>query len=633
MIGPRFTLLAVLLVSAGILVLSCNVAAWDDTKKQDKPASAAKTGSAATAPAQKEKGKADDQDAKKDTAKDDKDMKKDKDDKEMKKDDEPKTPTELNDWKTIGFINEQIDKGWKDNKIQPSVFASDYEWIRRVFIDMIGRVPTALPSPNVTAKEDPIAAKGELPYFLDVTANKRRSAVIRYLLNHPDYAKHWANIWTVWLITRTTQPGIDRQNLHSWLERQFGENRRYDEIVTDLLTATGKADDKVDKKAPATNFLLSHFGEVVPPDRRGRDGQFEMIPATSRVTRLFLGIQTQCTQCHDHPFIDDRKQGQFWGVNVFLRQAEREPATIMVQNNRMMALRHYELRDNLSANPENGIFYERRNGLLLRTSAMWLDSQKPTLSRNMSRRQELSRLLINDEFFAKEIVNRMWAHFFGRGFTNPIDDFGEHNQPSHPELLNRLAQDFITSGYDLQRLITWITSSKPYHLTSVANNTNWKSDAEPYFARMQLKAMSPEVLVDSIFTATSATLLKISPESRRKMEQEWLRDFTVNFGDDEGNEATFNGTVVQALLLMNGNKLNEAVNNSMPVKRAIGSNKPLEVLYLTALSRIPTSKEKEAFNHATQTPPYANIYMKDPEKLCCDVLWALFNSNEFILNH
>jgi hypothetical protein len=358
-----------------------------------------------------------------------------------------------------------------------------------------------------------------------------------------------------------------------------------------------------------------------------------MIPATSRVTRLFLGIQTQCTQCHDHPFIDDRKQGQFWGVNVFLRQAEREPATIMVQNNRMMALRHYELRDNLSANPDNGIFYERRNGLLLRTSAMWLDSQKPTLSRNMSRRQELSRLLINDEFFAKEIVNRMWAHFFGRGFTNPIDDFGEHNQPSHPELLNRLAQDFITSGYDLQRLITWITSSKPYHLTSVANNTNWKSDAEPYFARMQLKAMSPEVLVDSIFTATSATLLKISPESRRKMEQEWLRDFTVNFGDDEGNEATFNGTVVQALLLMNGNKLNEAVNNSMPVKRAVASNKPLDVLYLTALSRMPTSKEKEAFNHATQTAPYANIYMKDPEKLCCDVLWALFNSNEFILNH
>jgi hypothetical protein len=150
---------------------------------------------------------------------------------------------------------------------------------------------------------------------------------------------------------------------------------------------------------------------------------------------------------------------------------------------------------------------------------------------------------------------------------------------------------------------------------------------------MQLKAMSPEVLVDSIFTATSANLLKLSPESRRKMEQDWLRDFTVNFGDDEGNEATFNGTVVQALLLMNGNKLNEAVNNSVPVKRAVASNKPLEVLYLTALSRMPTSKEKEGFNHATQTPPYVTVYMKDPEKLCCDVLWALFNSNEFILNH
>lgn len=556
------------------------------------------------------------------------------------KDDKP-SQSGLNDTRTIGFINEQIEKNWKENKIQPSALANDYEWIRRAFIDTIGRIPSALPA-NVSAKEDPVAAKGEMQYFLDLPANRRRSEVLKYLLNHQDYARNWANIWTIWLITRTTQPGIDRANLHSWLERQFGENRRFDEIVLDLVTATATDKDgcssKVDKNAAPANFLLSHFGEMVAPENRARDGQFEMIPATSRVTRVFLGIQTQCTQCHDHPFIDERKQGQFWGVNVFLRQMERQPPVIQLQNARMASLQHYQLRDNPNANPEAGVFYEQRNGLLKYSSAVWLDRNKPDLSSGSPRRQELARFLIQDEYFAKSFVNRMWARYMGRGFTNPVDDFGEHNPVSHPELLDRLAQDFITSGYDVHRLITWIMSSKPYQLTSVANATNIKSDAEPYFSRMLLKTMSPEELVESIFTATNYIQMRYArnPQARRDTEAEWLRDFTVNFGDDEGNEASFNGTVVQALLLMNGPKLNDAVNISQTVKAAIESNRPLDVLYLAALSRLPTNKEKEAFLAALNpNGPFAAMYLKEKDrvKLYRDVLWALFNSNEFMLNH
>ncbi|HMP17698.1 MAG TPA: DUF1549 domain-containing protein, partial [Gemmatales bacterium] len=283
---------------------------------------------------------------------------------------EEKTDSGLNDARTIAYINEQIEQAWKENKITPRAVANDSEWIRRAFIDTIGRVPSIIPA-KVSPKEDPVAAKGELTYFMERPASTRRSEVLRYLLNHEDYAKNWANIWTIWLITRTTQPGIDRGNLRSWLERQFGENRRYDEIVQDLLLATATDRDgaasKIDKMAAPANFLLSHFGEMIPTERRQRDGQFEMVPATSRITRVFLGIQTQCTQCHDHPFIDDRKQGQFWGVNVFLRQLEREPANIMVQNQRMQSLQFYKLRDNPSLNPEAGVFYEQRNGLLKRS--------------------------------------------------------------------------------------------------------------------------------------------------------------------------------------------------------------------------------------------------------------------------
>lgn len=558
-----------------------------------------------------------------------------------KDDDKSSSTSGLNDARTIAYINEQIEAAWKENKIQPSGLANDYEWIRRAFIDTIGRIPSVIPGKN-NPKEDPVGAKGELLYFLDRPASTRRGEVLKYLLNHEDYAKNWANIWTIWLITRTTQPGIDRNNLRTWLERQFGENRRYDEIAQELLTATAQdaegSASKIDKTAAAANFLLSHFGEMVPRDKRMRDGQFEMIPATSRVTRLFLGIQTQCTQCHDHPFIDERKQGQFWGVNVFLRQMEREPATIMQQNNRMAALQHYKLRDNTKVNQEAGIYYEQRNGLLKYSSAVWLDKNKPSLSYNTPRRNELARFVIGDEFFAKSIVNRLWAHYMGRGFTSPVDDFGEHNPVSHPELLNRLAQDFITSGYDVHRLITWIMSSKPYQLSSVTTPSNSKAEAEPYFARMLLKALSPEELVDSIFTATNYIQMKFpnNPQARRDTSTEWLSDFSANFGDDEGNEATFNGTVVQALLLMNGNRLNEAVAMSQIVKIATESNKPLDALYLAALSRLPSNKERDAFAAAINpSGVYASIYVKDKErnKLYRDVLWALFNSNEFILNH
>jgi hypothetical protein len=559
-----------------------------------------------------------------------------KDDPKRDEPDAGAPPGTFSDAATIAFINAELEKVWRENKIKPSNVASDYEWIRRAFIDVIGRIPSVLGDPNAS-KDDPIQRVGELPYFLARPQKTRRAETLKYLLKHPDYAKNWANIWTVWLLTRTNQPGIDRNNFYSWVADQFAMNRRFDEFVTDLVTASGKADDRSgkNKTAPATNFILSHMGELNPADKRARDGQFEMVPVTSRVTRLFLGMQTQCTQCHDHPFIDERKQSQFWGINVYFRQLERIPATIEMRNAREMSNRHYELRDNISANQEAAVYFERRNGLILKTGPMYLDGTRmpPSLAATTNRRQELAKLLVQDEYFGKAIANRMWSHFMGRGFTNPVDDFGEHNPISHPEILDRLAKDFVSSGYDLQRLITWIVGSRSYQLTSIANETNAKADAEPFFARMLVKSMSPEVLVESIFQATNAENTKATPEAQRKMREEWLRDFSVNFGDDEGNEVTFNGTVVQALLLMNGPKLNEVVRNKAPgsVLARVGmiSNprKRLDTIYLATLGRLPSAAEANFILARMGTTT------GDASAPWQDVLWALLNSNEFILNH
>lgn len=523
----------------------------------------------------------------------------------------PRGSASVNDDAVVAFINEQIEKQWAENKITPSKPANDYEWLRRVHLDIAGRIP------NIA----------EINAYLKRPAERRRREEIRYLLQSEDYARNWANIWTVWLITRTNPPGTDRQRLRLYLEECFSINKRYDQMVTELLTASGKANEN-----GPVNFLLSNFGvERVPNDKRMEEGQYEMHPATARVTRLFLGIQTQCTQCHDHPFIDSRKQASYWGVNAFFRQIERTPDLIEVRQQDSVG-QYYTLRDNPEVNRDGGVFYEKRNGLLLRTAPTWLDGTRLVLTSDMNRRQELARFLIRDEMFAKAIVNRLWAHFMGRGFTNPVDDFGEHNPVSHPELLDGLARYFVASDYDLQRLITWITRSKPYHLSSIANESNKKSDAEPYFARMLLKSMSPEQLVDSIFVATNAERTRATKEERQKMYEEWLSDFTVNFGDDEGNERTFNGTVVQALLLMNGSKLNSAIRKQPGSTIAEVANlKPgaaIQRLYLAALTRPPTSAESALANRLIS---YNTT--RDPANAYQDILWALLNSNEFILNH
>jgi len=527
----------------------------------------------------------------------------------------------VSDADVITYINAEIRKGWKDNEIKPSRSATEHEWLRRAYLDIVGRIPTV----------------NEINAYMRASPGSRRAELVRNLMKTADYAENWANLWTVWLITRTSPAGVHRERLRSWLQEAFAVNKKYDQLVTEVLTATGRCDE-----VGAANFIASMVGERIPNDKRSRDGFYEMVPATARTTRVFLGHQTQCTQCHNHPFIDDRKQSQFWGLNVFFRQVTREPDLIMAQRN-MQVQRYYNVVERSTVNPSAAVFYETRSALLLRTGPVYLDGTRLENIPSGKRREELAKLIIKDDLFGKAIVNRYWAHFFGRGFTHPFDDFGEHNPISHPELLDRLAKDFIATGYDLRRLVTWIALSEAYSLSSIGNETNSKQEAEPFFARMNLKAMSPEQLVDSIFTATSTENTTQDPVERRRMYDDWLRDFTVNFGDDEGNEATFNGTVVQALLLLNGQRMNDAVRaragNTVDRAAAMGMN-GLNYIYLSALSRPPTPPESNLANkiinaYLKPTPPRKPV--SDPKAALAlayqDILWALLNTNEFILNH
>ena len=530
----------------------------------------------------------------------------------------------------VSTINKLSEAKWKENQIVPSRYASDHEFIRRASLDIIGR----------------IAKPEEIHAYLRDPQETRRSKLINRLLASDEYPRHWSNLWANWLLSRAGVfgRGMYHEWLATWLEDQFSQNKSYSSIVKALITATGENSD-TEKGGAATNFILAHLGENVPKGHHDDEGEFQMVPLTSRITRLFLGTQVQCAQCHDHPFYSNIRQEHFWGVNAFLRQVSRQGRPPQ-PGGRMMAFSKLTLSDDDNVAKNAQVFYEKRNGVILLARAEFLPSGEkehgsrlPRGTQGVKRREMLAEFILDHPQFPKAITNRMWGVFFGRGFVNPVDDFNDQNQPSNPELLDELSSRFKHYDYDLKKLIRWICNSNPYNLSCVANPTNDKPELESLFSRMVMKAMSPEQLFESIVTAAKLEAAE-SKTGKKDLKDKWLNALISNFGDDEGNEVNFNGTVVQALMMMNGKDINDAISRKEKGAVALAIHNRSEraainELFLTALNRPPTDGELRRilpqFRLLNQKV-WMNDY-KNPNRRYEDLFWALLNSNEFILNH
>jgi Protein of unknown function (DUF1553) len=259
----------------------------------------------------------------------------------------------------------------------------------------------------------------------------------------------------------------------------------------------------------------------------------------------------------------------------------------------------------------------------------------------VNRRAELARLIVGSDYMPQAIVNRVWGQLFGYGFTKPVDDMGPHNPPSHPELLALLAKEFRASGYDLKSLVKWCTLNDAYALSSKFNGKNAKDDPSsgelPQFSHFYLRQMSAEQLYESLLTAVHAdATARGSFEDREKRKADWLQQFTIAFGTDEGDEATtFNGTIPQVLMMMNGDLTKDAIRDDqgsllgMVAKSAAlkDPQKKIGYLYMAAFSRQPNKREMEMANQLWQA------HKGDGMAAAQDVWWVLLNSNEFILNH
>ena len=568
------------------------------------------------------------------------------------------------DEEIVAKINGFVKQGWSDSSVTPSERADDGEYARRVSLDIVGHIP----------------AYQRLVQFLNDSSPDKRARLVDELLDDPDYAEQFSTIWGNLLIGRANNRRTNRGVLERWIKRQFEKNARYDQFVYDLISAEGNSEQN-----GAVGFLAAHLNE-------------NAVPATAITARLFLGLQVQCTQCHNHPF-NDWKQSQFWGMNAFFRGTRRQGMGNAQRND-------FDLTDN---DAESIVFFEKRSGIMEAITRQFVDGTLVVGESNDSPRKQLAKLVIDPSkpYLGRAAVNRMWAHFLGSGFTRPIDDMGPHNPPSHPELVDYLSQEFQAAGYDQKRLIRWIAASDAYNLTSrfhsrhdpaplapalrgegqgvrgssartptteeTAGETATGNTADdpasgqtPLFSHVYVKPFTAEQLYDSLLVATEAHKAGRNFEQSEKQRDEWLGQFVRTFGTDENDEASsFNGTVPQALVMMNGELVRNALSGangsflrrvlegtvskpddatdktksprttaSAPQPKVTGIKLPktipqkIEVLYLTALARKPSPAELSALDKA-----FHNSGNRDPILGLQDVFWALLNSNEFITNH
>jgi hypothetical protein len=520
------------------------------------------------------------------------------------------------DEQIVAGINEQIRRRWQEEGIKPAAGATDAEWVRRVYLDVIGRIPSYEETNH---------------YLADRGGNKKARLIDRLLESDEcveEYARNWTNIWSALLVGRSggQQPGslVDRDGLQQYLRRSLLKNKPYDRFVEELIAAEGSNSPGQPDFNGAVNFVLDNLQE-------------NGVSATAKAARLFLGMQVQCTQCHNHPF-NDWKQDQFWELNAFFRQAK--PVRHAGQTPYVQLVDADFAGEGGNSLEEAEVYWEMRNGLIKASYPAFVDGTRIHPSGAVSkvnRRDELARLVVQSEHMPRALVNRLWGHFLGYGFTKPVDDIGPHNPPSHPELLSQLAEDFAGRGFDVKSLIRWIALPEPYGLSSrrpAKSTDDPAADQAPLFSYFYLRQMRAEELYESLIVATGVRVPHETFEERERVKTSWLQQFTTPFGTEENDECTtFNGTISQTLAMWNGELVKKATSGErgsfLAQVAASDAKNPAKIsqLFTAALSRKPTASELQLAQQLWQQRK------GDTAAALQDLWWAVLNSNEFILNH
>jgi len=490
------------------------------------------------------------------------------------------------------LIDGPIAAAWLREGLRPATPADDASFLRRVHLDILGVIP-------------PLDL---VDRFLGDRRPDRRARLVEDLLSHERYARNWAGIWEALLIGYDYGVKNDTgDTLLEWLRAEvFAKNLPLDEMFRRLVTASGIPQ----KEGPA----------VFPWKFIRQGGSAEL---SVRVARVFLGAQIQCAQCHDHPW-DRWTQEDFQGINAFfirLRQRKVKPEDP-------------KDREILVFEAPNGDAVLGDGRTRRAIPPRFLDGALP--GKDEGRRAALGRLASRPENlrFSRALVNRMWAHFFGRGLVHPVEEMNERNRPSHPELLDALAREFTARGFDPKWLIRTICASRAYQLSS-RRPRGIPPAAEKFLPYALTRGMSPDELFDSIVEATGSEGRLRGAAKGRTLEavrRDILRQFRFTFGDDENTDVTeFQGTIPQALMMLNGDLIQRGLADrdqrlDLILRTESDPARRLDLIFKSALSRPPTGRERQRYlDHVAKVHHETGAYE--------DVFWTLLNSSEFLFSH
>lgn len=483
-------------------------------------------------------------------------------------------------------VDELIMAQLRQAGVSPAAPADDAQFLRRASLDLNGVIP----------------AGSEVSAFLKDAATDKRAKLIDRLLANPRYATHIAQVWSKMLLPAVAQNERPAEvaGFTAWLRRRFAENIRYDIVVADLLTTTGSSN--------RGGAALFYTASGLKPE--------ELAASTSRI---FLGVQIHCAQCHNHPF-DHWRQEDFWSYAAFFARVQQAPGVQPPE---------VELVDATAGE----VMLPDTDRVI---APKYLGADPPSEDADVNRRRQLAIWLVSRDnpYFARVAVNRVWALLFGRGLVHPVDEFGPQNPASHPQLLDELAAYFVESGYDLKELFRVLTNTEAYQRSS-----ELLSEGEPpapeLFARMLVKTLTPEQLYDSLLRAARrddpAPATPAPGQPLMADRQQFLMRF--NLGTQEATD--FSAGIPQVLALMNG-ALTDAATDPLRSGILLAIDAPffsdeerVDALFRGVLSREPNDAEREQFmGYVKDKPDEA-----ERRKALGDVLWAMLNSPEFILNH
>ena len=482
----------------------------------------------------------------------------------------------------IERVDQVLAERWKHEEVQPSALADDSEFIRRVYLDLTGVIPRV----------------ADVRAFLADDDEQKRAKLIERLLNSPRYATHMANTWRQIMVPG----GLDLEQLQSvagvqnWLRRKFADNLRYDRIVDEFLVATGGG-----LAGPALYYTSL---ELKPEKLAGS------------TARIFLGLQIECAECHAHPF-DHWKQEDFWGYAAFFARLSQEnqqgPMNVTIEDR--------DTGEVTLPDTETVVLPRYPDGRLAKDDDV--ATRRELLSIWMSSR--------DNSYLKKAAVNRVWSHMFGRGLVEPVDDIGQHNPASHPELFDELTQYFVETGFDWKELLRTLANTKAYQRSS---RTVGEPPAAELFAAMSIKTLSPEQLFDSLSRVVGSRMAEMPnffAIQSNLFDQRRLA-FVGKMQMRGSNATEFDAGVLQALTLLNGADITAATHNEQSsVLMALDSplfddRERLETLFLGTYSRFPTPEETTHLLEHIETADASG-------EAVGDVLWALLNSAEFTLNH